>query len=344
MRTEVIPVEKAIGHILAHDITKIIREEFKGTAYRKGHIIEAQDVPELLKLGKENIFVLKLEPGDIHEDEAGMRLGRAVAGMGVRCSLPKESRVNLFAERGGLLKINLPALEEINDLPDIVLSTLPHNSVIKEGDLLAGTKVIPLVVKEDVLAKAEKIGSANLITVLPFQSKKVGLVVTGSEVFKGRIKDGFGPVLSQKIENYGSTVLKLEYAPDDADIIAGKIQELVAIGAEVILVSGGMSVDPDDVTPLGIRKSGAEIVKYGAAALPGAMFLMAYYDEIPVMGIPACGMYYKNTILDLVLPRILVGEKISRRDIVRLAHGGLCRNCPQCHYPNCTFGMGVAIP
>lgn len=343
VRTEIIPVEQAVGQILAHDITKIVRGEFKGTAFKKGHIIQEQDIEELLKLGKENIFALMLEEGDIHEDEAGVRLGRLAAGTGVRCSPPKESRVNLFATRSGLLKINLPALEEINDLPDVVLSTLPHNSVVKEGEMLAGTKVIPLVVREQVLKDAEGIACEPLLRVVPFGKKKFGVIVTGSEVFKGRVKDGFGPVLTEKIAHYGSTLLKLDYTPDDAGIIAEKVQQLVASGAEVILVSGGMSVDPDDVTPLGIRQSGAEIIKYGAAALPGAMFLMAYLGEVPVMGIPACGMYFKNTILDLLLPRILIGEKITRRDIVKLAHGGLCRSCPQCHYPNCTFGLGVSL-
>lgn len=343
MRVETISVENAVGHIIAHDITKIVKGEFKGAAFKKGHVIQEKDVEELLKIGKENIFVLKLDEGDIHEDEAGIRLGCLAAGSGVRCSAPKESRVNLFATRSGLLKINVEGLEDINDLPDVVLSTLPNNSVVREGDMLAGTKVIPLVVRESVLAEAERIAPEPLLSVVPFLIKKFGVIVTGSEVYKGRIKDGFGPVLSQKLEHYGSTVIKLDYAPDNAEIIAGKIQELVDLGAEGILVSGGMSVDPDDVTPLGIRKSGAEIIKYGAAALPGAMFLMAYHGEVPVMGIPACGMYFKNTILDLMLPRVLTGEKITRRDIVKLAHGGLCRACSPCHFPNCTFGLGVSL-
>ncbi|ABO51268.1 molybdenum cofactor cytidylyltransferase [Desulforamulus reducens MI-1] len=331
-----------MGKILSHDITKIVKDEFKGPAFKKGHIIQTQDIEEFLKLGKEHVYVLELEGGEIHEDEAGSRLARAAAGAGVRCSQPKESRVNLFAECAGLLKINLDALDAINDLPDVILSTLPNHSVVKEGDMLAGTKVIPLVIKEEILAQAERIinKAGNILQVVPFLEKKVGLIVTGSEVYKGRITDTFGPVLSEKMASYGATVIELAYAPDDAQVIAEKINHAIEKGADIILVSGGMSVDPDDVTPLGIRNSGAEIIKYGAPALPGAMFLMAYKGDVAVLGIPACGMYFRTTVLDLVLPRLLAGDRISRRDIVKLAHGGLCRACSPCHYPNCTFGIG----
>lgn len=345
MRKEKIKVEHAIGKILSHDITKIVRGEFKGRAFKKGHMITDGDVQELLKLGKEHIYVLALDTGDVHEDEAGIRLGRAVAGSNVEWKGPKESRVNLFAKVPGVLKINIGALEAINDLPDVVMATLPHNTVVKQGEMLAGTKVIPLIVGEQVLTAAEEIANevGELIKVVPFMKKQVGIVVTGNEVYKGRIKDTFGPVLIDKIISYGSEVIKLAYAPDDADVIAEKIKGLMEAGAEFILVSGGMSVDPDDVSPIGIQKSGAEIVKYGAAALPGAMFLMAYNGDVPIMGVPACGMFFKITILDLLLPRIFIGEKITRKDIVKLAHGGLCRACPQCHYPNCNFGMGVSL-
>ncbi|MEW6064229.1 MAG: molybdopterin-binding protein [Bacillota bacterium] len=242
------------------------------------------------------------------------------------------------------MKINLEALEAVNDLPDVILSTLPNNTVVKEGEMLAGTKVIPLVVQEEVLLEAEKIAAeaGSIIKVLPFLEKKISIIITGNEVYKGRIKDAFGPVLSEKILPYGSKVLEVDYAPDDADVIAEKIILSVEKGADIILVSGGMSVDPDDVTPLGIRLSGAEIVKYGSPVLPGAMFLMAYRGNVAVLGMPACGMYFRTTVLDLLLPLLLVGERISRRDIVKLAHGGLCRSCPRCRYPNCTFGIGVS--
>ncbi|MTI81146.1 MAG: molybdopterin-binding protein [Firmicutes bacterium] len=345
MRKQAIKVEEAVGKVLSHDITKIVAGEFKGPAYKKGHVITSQDVQELLKLGKDHVYVLELDESDVHEDEAGVRLGKAVAGNGTEWKGPKESRVNIFSSVPGLLKINIDALEEINELPNVVMATLPNNTVVKPGDMLAGTKVIPLVVDETDISAAENIAqeAGDIIKVVPFIQKKVGIIVTGNEVYKGRIKDTFGPVLSKKINSYQSEVLELAYCPDDAEVISTQISNMVEKGAEMILLSGGMSVDPDDTTPKGIVLSGAEIIKYGAPALPGAMFLIAYINDIPILGVPACGMYFKTTVLDLVLPRIFVGEKISRKDIIKMAHGGLCQNCAQCSYPNCTFGMGGSL-
>lgn len=344
MQAQVIPIEEAVGKVLSHDITKVVPGEFKGVAFKKGHIIREEDIPELLKLGKERVYVLELDADDVHEDEAGVRLGRAVAGEGVACSEPKESRVNLYAARSGLLKINVPALEAINDLPEVILSTLPNNTPVTEGDVLAGTKVIPLTVKEEVVRAAEAIAAeqGKVIRVIPYQPLEVGIIVTGGEVFAGRIKDAFGPVLREKVESFGSHVRDLKYASDDPFMIARLIEEMIAAGDRLVLVSGGMSVDPDDVTPQGIAMSGAYIEKYGAPVLPGAMFLLAYKDRIPVIGVPACGMYFRTTILDLILPRLLTGERLTRKDIVALAHGGLCRSCPECHYPRCSFGLARA--
>jgi len=344
MKLQTVKVEDAVGKVLSHDITQIVKGEFKEAAFKKGHIIMAQDVPELLMMGKENIYILDLEPGDVHEDEAGIRLGIAVQGSGVTWSGPKESRVDLFADCDGLLKINVHALEAINDLPDVILSTLPNNTVVQKGDLLAGTKVVPLVVEEQTLAAAEAIAcqASWVVKVLPFQKVNVGVVITGSEVYKQRIRDGFGPVITEKVKSFGSTILRIDYAPDDMEVIAAKISKMADDGAGIIFVTGGMSVDPDDVTPNAIRLSGAKVEKYGAPALPGAMFMLAYLGNIPVMGVPACGMFFKITIVDLILPRLLAGERVTRKDLVALAHGGLCRACPRCSYPKCTFGKGTS--
>ena len=227
-------------------------------------------------------------------------------------------------------------------MPDVILSSLPNNTVVEKGELLAGTKVIPLVVPEQTVLTAENIcrEAGWIIKVTPFQKLKVGAVITGSEVYKKRIRDGFGPVITEKVEAFGSSVLGLDFAPDDAEIIAAKIKKMAGDGADIIIVTGGMSVDPDDVTPKAIQLTGAEVIKYGAPALPGAMFMLAYLGDVPVMGIPACGMFFKITIVDLLLPRLLAGERVTRKDIVVLGHGGLCRACPQCNYPNCTFGKG----
>lgn len=344
MKLQTIKVEDAVGKVLSHDITQIVKGESKGALFKKGHIIKQEDVSELLKLGKENIYILDLEPDDVHEDEAGIRLGKAVTGDCVTWLGPRESRVNMHAECDGLLKINIPALEAINELPDVILSTLPNNTVVKKGELLAGTKVIPLVVPEQTVATAENIcrqAGGWVIKVMPFQILKVGAVITGSEVYKKRIRDGFGPVITEKVEAFGSEILGIDYAPDDVSIIAGKIKKMASDGADIIFVTGGMSVDPDDVTPNAIRQAGAKVEKYGAAALPGAMFMLSYLEDIPIMGVPACGMFFKITIVDLILPRLLAGERVTRKDIVALAHGGLCRACPECRYPNCTFGKGA---
>jgi len=338
-----IRVEDAVGKVLGHDITQIIKGEFKGAPFKKGHIIKEEDIPALLKLGKENIYILEFESNDVHEDDAAIRLAIAIINDdSVVWTGPKESRVNLFAAFDGLLKVNIPTLEEINELPDVVLSTLPQNIHIHKGDMLAGTKVIPLVVSEQMVLAAENIcrEAGWIIKVLPFLKHKVGVIITGSEVYKKRIKDEFEPVITNKMESYGSTVMGVEYAPDDVNTISNKINKMVRSGADMVIVTGGMSVDPDDVTPNAIRLSGAKVEKYGAPAFPGAMFMLAYHGNIPVMGIPACGMFFKITALDVILPRLLAGERVTKKDIVALAHGGLCRSCPECKYPNCTFGKG----
>ncbi|MDD4766333.1 MAG: molybdopterin-binding protein [Desulfotomaculaceae bacterium] len=342
MKLQTIRVEEAVGKILSHDITKVVKGETKGASFKKGHIIKIEDIPELLKLGKENIYILELEQTDIHEDVAGTRLGTAVSGEGTTWSGPKESRVNIYAQFDGLHKVNIPALEEINELPEVILSTLPNNTVVKKGDLLAGTKVIPLVVPEQTVLAAENIcrQAGWVVKVLPFLSCKVGVVITGNEVYKKRIRDGFGPVITEKVEAYGSSVMRVDFVPDDVNVIADKIKKMTEDGADIVIVTGGMSVDPDDVTPKAIRRTGAKVEKYGAPALPGAMFMLAYLGDIPVMGVPACGMFFKITIVDLLLPRLLAGERITRRDIIALANGGLCKACPECRYPNCTFGKG----
>ncbi|WZL73867.1 molybdopterin-binding protein [Clostridiaceae bacterium 35-E11] len=342
MLVKKIKTEDAVGKVLQHDITRIVKGEFKGRLFQKGRIITKEDVPKLLDVGKDNIYILDLGEDDVHEDEAGVRLGDAVKGEGTSWVGPKESRVNIHANYDGLFKVNVSALEEINDLPNIILSTLPNNTIVKKGEMLAGTKVIPLVVSEKDIATAEKICDEAdwIVKVLPFQKKRVGVIITGNEVFYKRIPDGFGPVIKKKVEAFGSEILEIEFTPDDAQFIASKIKSMKDKGADIIFVTGGMSVDPDDVTPKAIGMSGAKIEKYGAAALPGAMFMLAYLGDVPIMGIPACGMFFKVTVIELILPRLLAGEKVVRRDIVALGHGGLCSACPQCSFPKCSFGKG----
>ncbi|ABZ85169.1 molybdopterin biosynthesis protein, putative [Heliomicrobium modesticaldum Ice1] len=342
MKQRKVPLDEALGMVIPHDLTKIVRGEHKGPAFRKGHVIKPEDIPELQKMGKAHIFVLELEHGEIHEDDAGLRIAQAAAGKNVLTGRPKESRVNLTSAIRGLLKVNVAALLALNELEDLVFSCLSNYKPVEAGELLAATKVVPLVVPEQTVLDAEILCQTmgKIIEVVPYQALKAGIVVTGGEVYHKRIKDTFGPVLREKLQSYGASVFPVAYAPDDAGVIAEQIDLLAGQGAELILVSGGMSVDPDDVTPQGIRLSGAKVEKYGAPVLPGAMFLLAYKEEIPIIGMPACGMYFRITVLDLILPRLFAGEKLRRADIIALAHGGLCWNCSECRYPRCSFGQG----
>ena len=337
-----IAVEESVGMILAHDMTEIIPGKFKGAAFKKGHVIKREDIPRLLNMGKENIFVMEYKDDEIHEDEAAIRMARAAAGQGIVLSKPSEGKVNLLVNRKGLLKVNADALMEINSIEEVILSTLHTDRLVDIPTIAAAAKVIPLKIEEKKIVAMEKICSENfpVIQVMPLYKLKAGIVTTGNEVFYKRIPDKFGPVLIGKFRELGSEVIEQIFSKDDPNMIAESIKTLIKAGADIVLVTGGMSVDPDDVTPTGVKMAGAEILSYGAPALPGAMFLLSYINDIPVLGLPGCVMYSKRTIFDLVIPRLAAGERIERRDLVRYAHGGLCSGCKDCRYPNCGFGKG----
>lgn len=335
-----IRVEDSVGTILAHDLTKIVPGEFKGAAFKKGHIIQPEDIDELKKMGKYNIFVLEMKPDTIHEDDAALRIAKAAAGDGISLTGPSEGKISFKAAKRGLLKINLEALEAVNDIDMVIVSTLHNNTVVDEGKYLAGTRIIPLCIEKESIEAVEEICSrlGKVVWIKELAKLRAGIVVTGTEVFEGRIKDKFGPVLTQKLEDYGCIPAEPVYAPDNKELIKAAIEGHIKGGAQMVLVSGGMSVDADDVTPSAIKEVSDRIVTYGAPVLPGAMFMLGYKKDIPIVGIPACGMYHKITVFDIVLPRLLAGEALTRRDITKLGHGGLCQNCESCRYPNCTFG------
>lgn len=337
-----IPVQQAVGRVLAHDVTRIIPGREKGPAFKKGHIIQAAEVPALLKMGKEHIYVLDLKPGSLHENDAAERIARAAAGPGLRLSEPSEGRINLHAEIGGLLKIDVDALTRINSIDKIVFSTLHTLQPVRAGQAVAGTRVVPLVIAEDPIREVERIcGTAfPLIQVKPYRSRRVGLVTTGSEVYHGRIADGFGPVIREKCAALGCEVIRQILVSDDQPMTVAAIHDLIDEGAEMIMVTGGMSVDPDDRTPASIRAAGGRQVSYGAPIFPGAMFMLAYSGEVPVVGLPGCVMYYRTSIFDLVLPRLLADEPVTRETIAAMGHGGFCSGCPTCRYPLCGFGKG----
>lgn len=331
-------VEEAVGTVLAHDLTQIIPGEFKGSRFKKGHVIAQEDIPVLLSMGKKHLYVIDPAADDVHEEEAARRIATAAAGENITLVEKGEGKVELHAAVDGLLKIDTDALENLIDDDAVMFAAIHQNMVVRQGELLAGTRVIPLFVKESVVARAESIGT--FIRVVPLRNMRVGLVTTGSEIYHGLIQDKFGDVLRQKFAAYGSTVIEQLFADDDDQMIADCIRQLKQAGAELIAVTGGMSVDPDDRTPAGIRCAGVKIETYGAPVLPGAMFLLGYLDEVPVVGLPGCVMYHGTSVFDLVVPRLLAGEHVTRRDIKKLGHGGLCRNCATCTYPNCGFGKG----
>ena len=335
-----VALNEAVGMVLGHDITKVIPGKFKGPAFRRGHIIRSEDIPELLSLGKEHVWIMELEEGEVHEEEAALRIAAAIGGASIEYSLPREGRVNLKAKAHGLLKIDTALLKKINSLDEILVATLHNNTVCHPGMIVAGTKIVPLFTTEAKLGEVEKMCRMGdkVIQVKPIQKKKVGVVITGNEIFKGIIQDKFGEVISKKCEDLGSAINHQTIVPDDADTIAQAIVDVKAKGSEVIVVCGGLSVDPDDSTLEGVIKSGAHIVSYGAPVMPGAMFLFALFEGIPILGAPAAVIYNPSTIFDLILPRVLCGEEICHEDIIELGHGGLCLNCEKCSFPVCPFG------
>jgi len=285
---------------------------------------------------------MDLGPGEIHEDDAAIRIARAAAGRGINLSETSEGRVNLLAGADGFLKVNTNALFRINAIEEIVFATLHTHQAVESGCPVAGTRVVPLVIREEKIRAVELICSQDypLIEVKPFRSLQVGIVTTGSEIFHGRITDKFGPVLREKFTGLGSMVMDQVLVSDDVTMTVNAIKSFIGSGAGLVAVTGGMSVDPDDQTPAAIRAAGAQVVSYGAPAFPGAMFMLAYLNDIPIIGLPGCVMYYKASIFDLIVPRILAGETIKREDIIALGHGGFCESCPTCHYPQCGFGKG----
>jgi molybdenum cofactor synthesis domain-containing protein len=342
---ESINLDDAVGLVLAHDITEIWPGAYKGPAFQEGHIIQEADICHLQRLGKRHVYAINLQAGYLHENEAALRLTQAFCGPGVDWQgEPREGKLNLIATLEGLLKVDRTALTRINLLGEVMCATRHTNTVVKAGEVVAATRAIPLIIRSQVIEQAERLVAKHhgLVRVKPLKKARVGIVITGNEVFTGLIKDKFEPVLRKKLAGLNCTILGVTLAPDDSKAISEEIRRFLEAGADLILTTGGMSVDPDDVTRLAIRQAGAKKLVYGASVIPGAMFLAAYLDNVPVLGIPACGIYHEITILDLVLPRILAGERLTRKDIAVWGHGGLCLHCQQCHYPNCSFGKGAA--
>ncbi len=331
----------AVGCVLCHDITQIIPGKTKGAIFKKGHVVTEEDIPVLLSVGKDHLYIWEMDENMLHENDAAEILFSICKNDNMSGTQPEEGKIELKADIDGLFKVDVERLNRINALGEIIISTRHSNFAVKKGDKLAGTRVIPLIIDKKKMEAAKEIaGSEPLFRLLPFGHRKAGIVTTGNEVFYGRIKDAFGPVIRDKLSEFDVEVLGQTIINDEKEKITAIIKGYIDQGADFIICTGGMSVDPDDTTPSAIKETGAELISYGAPVLPGAMFLLAYYGEkkIPIIGLPGCVMYAKRTIFDLVLPRIMAGEILKAEDLSVLGHGGLCLSCPECTFPNCGFG------
>ncbi len=335
-------IEKAIGKPLAHDITRIIPGKSKGPAFKKGHILTADDLPVLRDMGKSNVYVFDPDKGYLHEDNAAEALAKAFQKKWFTLEGPSEGRFNVKARINGLLKINLSLLTSINQTETIICSTIHQNTVCFKGMAVAATRIIPVTIEEsEFWPIVEEIKNKGpLLRLLPFSRKQVGVVATGEEVSSGRVKDYSLDIISPKVQSLGGKILSHQICPDEKKAISRAIRQMAKDNCDVIITTGGLSVDADDVTLDGIISSGAKLISYGSPILPGAMFALAYIGDIPILGIPAALFYYKTTVLDIFLPRAMSGDTVTREDIVGLGHGGLCLNCSKCTYPICPFGKG----
>ncbi len=337
---KLIRTEDAVGHVFCHDMTQIIKDQYKDARFRKGHVVTAEDIPMLLSMGKENLYVWEMTPGMVHENDAAERL-LALCGMeNMSRSEVKEGKIELRAACDGVFLVDSARLLAVNSQDEVMIATRKGGTAVRKGDKLAGMRVIPLVIQEEKLQKAEQAaGTQPLLALKPYVRRTACIVSTGSEVKKGLIKDTFTPVAMEKLKTYGIQTLEVVYSGDGVENVRSAVLSMREKKPDMILCTGGMSVDPDDNTPGGIRAAGAEVVAYGAPVLPGAMFLLGYFpDGMPVMGLPGCVMYAGATVFDLLLPRVAADVPVTRADIAALGEGGLCLGCKECHYPICPFG------
>ena len=333
-----IRVEDAVGMALCHDITAM-RDGFKGAAYKRGHVISQEDIPALLDLGKRTVFVWEDNAGEIHEEDAALRMAAMAPVEGAHYTAPSEGKVLLMADKRGMFRVDTALLQKINSIGDITISTLPDHYPVEPGARLASMRIVPLVTKEEQILRAEQLcAEKKLLDLRPYQEKKLGVIITGSEIYSGRIQDKFEPVVRAKMKQYPAQILGVTICDDDLDMITSEAKKFLDQGADFLIFTGGMSVDPDDLTPTAIRTLGADIVTHGVPSQPGNMTLVAYLGETAILGVPGAAISLPTTIFDVLLPQIFAGDRITKADLIRLGDGGLCQLCKSCHFPNCTFG------
>lgn len=333
--------EDAVGMVLCHDITEV-RDGFKGRAFQRDHVITQADVPHLLNLGKKHIYIWEENAGEIHEEDAALRLAAMAPVEGASYTGPSEGKMTLTAQRDGLFRVNRPLLDAINQIGQITIATLPDHYPVKAGMKLAGARIVPLVCQESEIAAAERLTAEAhrpLMELIPYREHlRVGIIVTGSEVYSGRIQDKFEPVIREKVGAFQADVLGCIFCDDDLTMLLSAIEKWRTRDAKLIIMTGGMSVDPDDLTPTAIRQSGAQVVTQGVPAQPGNMLTVAYLEDVTILGVPGAAIHAKTTMLDVVLPQVFTGVPFTRQELRSLGAGGLCQTCAQCHWPNCTFG------
>ena len=333
-----INVQDAIGMELCHDITEM-NDGFKGVAFKRGHIIREEDIDHMLRIGKQHIFVWEENAGEIHEDDCARRMAAMAPVESAHYTEPAEGKVLLFADQRGMFRVNTQLLKKIDSIGDITICTLPDHYPVEVGARLASMRIVPLVTKEEQIIEAERLCAKEpLLRLLPYQHKKIGVIITGSEVYHGRIKDKFEPVVRAKMKQYPSEIVGITICDDDLDMIVNAAKQHLENSADFLIFTGGMSVDPDDLTPTAVRQLGADIITHGVPSQPGNMTLVAYLGDVPILGVPGAAIKLPTTIFDVLLPQVFAGEKITREELINLADGGLCQMCKACHWPNCTFG------
>ncbi|MDR2842264.1 MAG: molybdopterin-binding protein [Spirochaetaceae bacterium] len=337
-----VAVEDALGMAICHDMTRIIQDKMKGPQFRRGHIIQKEDIPVLLSMGKSHIYIWEQDENMMHEEDAALCLASLCKNDGMLQSEVSEGKIELCAQHDGLFCIDLERFYAVNSIDDIIIAARHSLSAVKAGDKLAGMRVIPLAISQEKISLAESIcGKKPLFDLLPYRLKTAGLLITGTEVASGKIEDAFTPILTERLAAYNISVQKRLVSEDGAQNIVKGIAELRRLNPDIIICTGGMSVDPDDNTPGAIRQSGAKVITHGAPVLPGAMFMLAYYDDgTAVIGVPGGMLYKKNKagIFDIVMPRLAAGLRVTKQDFVHMANGGLCLFCDECHYPVCPYG------
>lgn len=335
---EKVRVEDAVGMTLCHDLTAMY-PGFKGALFKRGHVIEEKDIPVLLDIGKKTIFTGEPDEGMLHEEECALRLAGMAAVEGAHYEGPSEGKMLLIADRQGMFRVNTDLLDKINSIGDITVSTLPDHFRVEAGARLASMRIVPLFTDEEQMIRAEELcREEKLFDLLAYKPLKAGIIITGSEIFEGRISDRFEPMVRRKLSYYPGEIAGVRICDDDTDMIVKAADELLDLGADLLIFGGGMSVDPDDLTPGAVKQLGADIVSYGLPAQPGNMTLIAYLNDIPVLGIPGAAISMPTTMFDVILPQIFTGLKFTKDDVIRLGEGGLCQLCTDCHFPNCTFG------